>query len=161
MTRVLSGPAPKPQQTPQPTPRSRTLPKTSTPLQHKYVPSAVTQTHQCLAVYFLVTCGLWVSHPSRTPPFSSDEETSEEEEESEEEPPQTQKKAPQVYSTTVKAQRIHSTSRTPAHRTAVTALSESDSDWSDGSEMDEINVSQLHKHTDQNGNVEKGSYSKN
>lgn len=99
------------------------------------------------------------SHPSRTPPFSSDEETSEEEEESEEEAPQTQKKD----RTTVKAQtpKTHPTPRTPApaDRTAVTALNESDSEWTDGSEMDEINVSQLHKHTDQNGNV-KTSYSK-
>lgn len=103
------------------------------------------------------------SHPSRTPPFSSDEETSEEEEESEEEAPQTQKKAPLVNRTTVKAQtpKTHLTPRTPApaDRTAVTALNESDSEWTDGSEMDEINVSQLHKHTDQNGNV-KTSYSK-
>lgn len=132
VTRVVS----KQQQTPQPTPRSRTLPKTSTPLQQH-----------------------------KTPPFSSDEETSEEEEESEEEPPQTQKKGLPVNSTTVKAQtpktHLHSTphARAPADRTAVTALSESDSEWTDGSEMDEISISQLHKHTDQNGNVEKTSYS--
>ncbi|KAA0713233.1 Zinc finger protein [Triplophysa tibetana] len=138
VTRVMSGPAPKQHQTPQPTPRSRTrtLPKTSTPLQQH-----------------------------KTPPFSSDEETSEEEEESEEETPPTQKKAPQVNRTTVKAQmpKTHLSSTphttTPADRTAVTALSMSDSEWMDGSEMDEINVSELHKHTDQNGNVEKTSYS--
>ncbi|KAA0713353.1 Zinc finger protein [Triplophysa tibetana] len=139
VTRVMSGPAPKQHQTPQPTPRSRTrtLPKISTPLQQH----------------------------NGTPPFSSDEETSEEEEESEEEAPPTQKKAPQVNRTTVKAQmpKTHLSSTphttTPADRTAVTALSMSDSEWMDGSEMDEINVSELHKHTDQNGNVEKTSYS--
>ncbi|XP_056607460.1 cilium assembly protein DZIP1 isoform X2 [Triplophysa dalaica] len=138
VTRVMSGPAPKPHQTPQQTPRirTRTQPKTSTLLQQH-----------------------------KTPPFSSDEETSEEEEESEEEAPQTQKKAPQVNRTTVKAQmpktHLSSTTHTttPADRTAVTTLSMSDSEWMDGSEMDEINVSQLNKHKDQNGNVEKTSYS--
>ncbi|XP_057194842.1 cilium assembly protein DZIP1 isoform X2 [Triplophysa rosa] len=133
VTHVMSGPAPKQPQTPQPTPRSRT---STLPLQQH-----------------------------KTPPFSSDEETSEEEEESEEEAPQTPKKAPLVNRTTVKAQmpktHLSSTPRTttPADRTAVTALSKSDSEWTDGSEMDEINVSQLHKRTDQNGNVEKTSYS--
>uniref|UniRef100_A0A671RXM7 Cilium assembly protein DZIP1 n=1 Tax=Sinocyclocheilus anshuiensis TaxID=1608454 RepID=A0A671RXM7_9TELE len=147
VTRVVSGPAPKQQHTPQPTPRSRTstLPKTSTPLQHH-----------------------------RTPPFSSDEESSEEEESSkEEETPQTQKKSTLVNSTTVKAQTAktqqHSTPPAPAVRSAaavisadrtdVMALSESDSEWTDGSEMEELNLSQLHKHTDQNGNVEKITHS--
>ncbi|XP_051753327.1 cilium assembly protein DZIP1 isoform X2 [Ctenopharyngodon idella] len=146
VTRVVSGPAPKQLHTPQPVPRSRTspLPKTSTPLQHH-----------------------------RTPPFSSDEESSEEEETSEEEPPQTQKKSVLVNSTAVKAQTAkteqRSTPHTPAvryaapvisaDRTDVTTLSESDSEWTDGSEMKEINLSQLHKHTDQNGNVEKISHS--
>lgn len=146
VTRVVSGPAPKQQHTPQPVPRSRTsnLPKTSTPLQQH-----------------------------RTPPFSSDEESSEEEETSEEEAPQTQKKSVLVNSTTVKAQTAktqqRSTPHTPAVRSAapvissdrtdVTALSESDSEWTDGSEMKEINLSQLHKHTDQNGNVEKITHS--
>lgn len=110
----------------------------------------------------------------RTPPFSSDEESSEEEETSEEEPPQTQKKSVLVNSTAVKAQTAkteqRSTPHTPAvryaapvisaDRTDVTTLSESDSEWTDGSEMKEINLSQLHKHTDQNGNVEKISHSK-
>ncbi|XP_016423455.1 zinc finger protein Dzip1-like [Sinocyclocheilus rhinocerous] len=147
VTRVVSGPAPKQQHTPQPTPRSRTstVPKTSTPLQHH-----------------------------RTPPFSSDEESSEEEESSkEEETPQTQKKSTLVNSTTVKAQTAKTQQRsTPpapavrsaaavisADRTDVTALSESDSEWTDGSEMEELNLSQLHKHTDQNGNVEKITHS--
>ncbi|XP_073707826.1 cilium assembly protein DZIP1 isoform X2 [Garra rufa] len=148
VTRVVSGPAPKQQHTPQPTPRSRTstLPKTSTPLQHH-----------------------------RTPPFSSGEESSEEEEEesSEEETPQTQKKPALVNSTTVKARpaktQQRSTPRAPAvrstapviraDRTDVTALSESDSEWTDGSEMEEINLSHVHKHTDQNGNVEKITHS--
>lgn len=142
VTRVVSGPAPKQQHTPQPTPR--TLPKTSTPLQHH-----------------------------RTPPFSSDEESSQEEESSEEETPQTQKKSALVNSTTVKAQTAktqqHSTPHAPAVRSAapvisadrtdVTPLSESDSEWTDGSEMEEINLSQLHKHTDQNGNVQKITHS--
>ncbi|XP_043096939.1 zinc finger protein Dzip1 isoform X1 [Puntigrus tetrazona] len=148
VTRVVSGPAPKQLNIPQPTPRSRTstLPKTSTPLQHH-----------------------------RTPPFSSDEESSEEEEEesSEEETPQTQKKSSLVNSATVKAQTAKTQQRLTPHapavrsaapvisadRTDVTALSESDSEWSDGSEMEEINLSQLHKHTDQNGNVEKITHS--
>ncbi|XP_067315085.1 cilium assembly protein DZIP1 isoform X2 [Pseudorasbora parva] len=143
VTRVVSGPAPKHQQTPQPVPRSRTstLPKTSTPLQHH-----------------------------RTPPFSSDEDSSEEEETSEEEAPQTQKKSVLVNRPTVKAQTAktqqRSTPHTPAVRSAapvistdVTALSESDSEWTDGSEMKEINLSQLHKHTDQNGNVENITHS--
>ncbi|XP_051562506.1 cilium assembly protein DZIP1 isoform X2 [Myxocyprinus asiaticus] len=143
VTRVVSGPAPKHQHTPQPAPRSRTstLPKTSTPLQHR-----------------------------KTPPFSSDEESSEDEE-SEEEAPQMQKKPALVNSTPVKAHTPNQRSapHTPAVRSAapvisadqknMTALSESDSEWSDGSEMEELNLSQLHKHTDQNGNVEKITHS--
>ncbi|XP_051568712.1 cilium assembly protein DZIP1-like isoform X2 [Myxocyprinus asiaticus] len=136
-TRVASVPAPKQQYTPQPAPRNRTstLLKTSTPLQH-----------------------------NKTPPFSSDEESSEEEE-SEEEVLQMQKKPALVNSTPVKAPKPHQHSAPLASavrsaapvissdRTNVTALSESDSEWTDGSEMEEINLSQLHKHTDQNGNV--------
>ncbi|XP_065149815.1 cilium assembly protein DZIP1 isoform X2 [Paramisgurnus dabryanus] len=137
VTRVMSGPPPKQQHTPQPAPRSKTstLPKTSTPLQQH----------------------------SKAPIFSSEEETSEEEESSEEEAPKTQKKPPMVSSSnTVKAQtpKVHQRSPprhngSPALRAAVTAMSESDSEWTDGSEMEEINISQLHKHTDQNGNVKK------
>ncbi|KAK7154851.1 hypothetical protein R3I93_009713 [Phoxinus phoxinus] len=148
VTRVVSGPAPKQHHTPQPVPRSRTstLPKTSTPLQHH-----------------------------RTPPFSSDEDSSEEEETSEDEAPQTQKKSVLVNSTAVKAQTAKTQQRSSPHtpavrsaapvisanRTDVTALSESDSEWTDGSEIKEINLSQLHKHkhTDQNGNVEKITHS--
>ncbi|XP_051996393.1 cilium assembly protein DZIP1-like isoform X2 [Xyrauchen texanus] len=136
-TCVASGPAPKQQYTPQPAPRNRTssLPKTSTPLQH-----------------------------NKTPPFSSDEESSEEEE-SEEEALQMQKKPALVNSTPVKVSKprqrsspLASAVRSAApvissNRTHVTALSESDSEWTDGSEMEEINLSQLHKHTDQNGNL--------
>ncbi|XP_051985712.1 cilium assembly protein DZIP1-like isoform X2 [Xyrauchen texanus] len=142
VTRVVSGPAPKHQHTPQPASRSRTstLPKTSTPLQH-----------------------------CKTPPFSSDEESSEEE--SEEEAPEMQKKPAVVNSTPVKAHTPNQRSAplTPAVRSAapvistdqtnVTALSESDSEWSDGSEMEELNISQLHKHRDQNGNVKKITHS--
>ncbi|NP_001299827.1 cilium assembly protein DZIP1 isoform 1 [Danio rerio] len=148
VTRVMSGPASKQQRTPQPVPRSRSnVPhKTSTPLQHR-----------------------------RTPPFSSDEDSSEEEEEeeeeeesSDEESPQMQKKTVLVNSSTAKAQNTAKTQSTAqsvrpavaltsAEPTNVTTLS--DSDWSDGSEMEEINLSQLHKHTDQNGNLKNVTHS--
>lgn len=146
VTRVMSGPATKQQKTPQPVPRSRTsVPhKTSTPLQDH-----------------------------RTPPFSSDEDSSEEEDEeeeesSDEESPQTQKKTVLVNSSTAKVQNTAKTQSTAhsvrsaaaltsAEPTNVTTLS--DSDWSDGSEMEEINLSQLHKHTDQNGNLKNVTHS--
>lgn len=110
----------------------------------------------------------------QNPPFSSDEDSSEEEETSEDEAPQTQKKSVLVNSTAVKAQTAKTQQRSSPHtpavrsaapvisanRTDVTALSESDSEWTDGSEINEISLSQLHKHTDQNENVEKITHSK-
>lgn len=137
----------------------------------------------------MIVPSLRLSCFSRTPPFSSDEDSSEEEE-SEEESPQAQKATqPRVLhenATTVKPQPLRaqpcattrastprsaaprpSAQHSEAHqapvvsvsRTQVTAL-ESESDWTEGSEMEEIEIDQLQKHTDQNGNVQKTFHSK-
>ncbi|XP_007244256.3 cilium assembly protein DZIP1 isoform X1 [Astyanax mexicanus] len=151
-TKAASGRPPGQQHTPQTAHRTGTLIKTSTPKLHQ----------------------------NRTPPFSSDEDSSEVEE-SEEESPQAQKvshtRGPQVNSTTVKslprsslkpvsspqapparsaAQRsgVQQTPVVSVSRTEVSAV-ESESEWTEGSEMEEITLEQLQKSTDQNGNVQK------
>uniref|UniRef100_A0A3B1JE52 DAZ interacting zinc finger protein 1 n=1 Tax=Astyanax mexicanus TaxID=7994 RepID=A0A3B1JE52_ASTMX len=157
-TKAASGRPPGQQHTPQTAHRTGTLIKTSTPKLHQ----------------------------NRTPPFSSDEDSSEVEE-SEEESPQAQKvshtRGPQVNTTTVKSQPrsslkpVSSPQAPPARsaaqrsgvqqtpvvsvsRTEVSAV-ESESEWTEGSEMEEITLEQLQKSTDQNGNVQKIPHSKN
>ncbi|XP_028809608.1 cilium assembly protein DZIP1 isoform X2 [Denticeps clupeoides] len=142
VTRVVSGPVAKLLLTPQPAPRSRTntLPKTSTPK----------------SVY-----------SSRTSPFSTDEESDEET------PPQKPKtlQAKAQLSTAPQAAKVTQAkslklSALPAKepqvkssaalvtKTTVTAV-ESESEWTEGSEMEEIDPKQLqraHNHG-QNGNM--------
>lgn len=122
----------------------------------------------------------------RTPPFSSDEE-SEEEKEIEEEPPNRQRgksqqpslnqgvpvqtktsKAIPVLARQAAVRQSFSTSPqqtivldTHVTRTAVAKLSSDDEeDWSDVSELQEIDSRQFQSSKDQNGNVENRSFTK-
>ncbi|KAI4886638.1 hypothetical protein NFI96_012765 [Prochilodus magdalenae] len=155
VTRVMSGPPLRQQHTPQPAYRSKTgtLPKTSTPVLHQ----------------------------------NSDDSTTEEEE-SAEESPQAQKasqpKGLKVNTATVKTQPPRPQPRTAlqalvphsavlrpsaqhrAHQAPVVSVNstdvaamDSETEWTEGSEMEEISLDQLQKHTDQNGNVQKISHS--
>ncbi|XP_036946582.1 zinc finger protein Dzip1 isoform X2 [Acanthopagrus latus] len=169
-TQVTSGPAVKQPKTPQPAPRTKTTvqPKMSTPnsktVQRGYTP--------------------------RTPPFSSDEESEEEDSDMEEEQPikQQRGKSPQsrpnqatpvqirpskaspVQARQVPARHSFLSNQQPAPGTAtagrvtktvVTKIeSDEDDDWSDVSELQEIDPKQLQTHKDQNGNVEKRSFGK-
>ncbi|XP_026870291.2 zinc finger protein Dzip1 isoform X2 [Electrophorus electricus] len=153
VTRVASGHPPKLQHTPQPAHWSKTGTQTPKP--------TISLLHQ------------------KTPPFSSDENSSEEDE-SEEKSPQTQKpsqvKAPQVNTTAVKTQHPRAQQRTAPQALAprsdalhqrvqqapVLSVSrtegtevESESEWTEGSEMEELALERLSKLTDQNGNVQK------
>ncbi|KAK1798815.1 hypothetical protein P4O66_007091, partial [Electrophorus voltai] len=153
VTRVASGHPPKLQHTPQPAHWSKTGTQTPKP--------TISLLHQ------------------KTPPFSSDENCSEEDE-SEEKSPQTQKpsqvKAPQVNTTAVKTQHPRAQQRTAPQALAprsdalhqrvqqapVLSVSrtegtevESESEWTEGSEMEELALERLSKLTDQNGNVQK------
>eukprot|EP00066_Takifugu_rubripes_P015263 XP_011604529.1 PREDICTED: zinc finger protein DZIP1 isoform X1 [Takifugu rubripes] len=166
-TQVTSGPATKESQTPQPAPRNKTpaQPKTSTPIA------------KTLVTNFL----------SKTPPFSSDEE-SEEEAEMEEEPQKLHKGKSQQPSlnqgvpvllkygkaTPVLARQAavsHSFSTSPQQsraldarltKTVVTQLASDDEeeDWSDVSELEEVDSRQFQSSKDQNGNVENRPFGK-
>ncbi|XP_041835024.1 zinc finger protein Dzip1 isoform X2 [Melanotaenia boesemani] len=161
-SQAASGPAIKQPKTPQPAPRSRTTiqPKTSTP-NSKTV--------------FRVR--------NRTPPFSSEEESEEEDTEEEEEPLKqlTGKSAKSRFNQATPVQvRAHhtgpvltrqaavrqsSTSETSVGGTTRTAVTKMESDededeWSDISELQEIDPKQLQGHKDLNGNVEKRTYGK-
>uniref|UniRef100_UPI0037E82C18 cilium assembly protein DZIP1 isoform X2 n=1 Tax=Semicossyphus pulcher TaxID=241346 RepID=UPI0037E82C18 len=168
-TQVQSGPAVKQPKTPQPAPRTKTTtqPKTSTP-----------KTKMALRT---VT--------SKTPPFSSDEESEEDDTDMEKEQPpkHPSRKSPQprlnqAYPVQIKASKPspvqarqaatrHSFSSNSqqargsaggAMKTAVTKIEseEEDDDWSEVSELQEIDPRQLQSHKDQNGNVEKRSFGK-
>ncbi|XP_062303253.1 cilium assembly protein DZIP1 isoform X4 [Osmerus eperlanus] len=175
VTQVMSGPAAKQVQPPQPAPRTKTstLPKTSTPR----------------------------TPPFSSDEESEDEGETEEEEEEEEQPqkqrqergpqhkappprtPQPQPKPSQgrpTHTKPIPARPSHAKTtrsnlsqtqppppktqqqpRGPAvnknkttGKTAVTAV-ESEGEWTDGSEMEEIDLPQLQNYTDQNGNVGK------
>ncbi|XP_056883482.1 cilium assembly protein DZIP1 isoform X1 [Takifugu flavidus] len=166
-TQVTSGPATKESQTPQPAPRNKTpaQPKTSTPIA------------KTLVTNFL----------SKTPPFSSDEE-SEEEAEMEEEPQKLHKGKSQQPSlnqgvpvqlkygkaTPVLARQAavsHSFSTSPQQsraldarltKTVVTQLASDDEeeDWSDVSELEQVDSRQFQSSKDQNGNVENRPFGK-
>ncbi|KAM4710960.1 cilium assembly protein DZIP1 isoform 2-T10 [Anableps anableps] len=163
----ISATAVKQPKTPQPAPRTKAFiqPKTSTP----NMKSAVK------------------IRTSKTPPFSSDED-SEEESDMEEEPLQVQRvkslnrKSNRAEPVQIKASKptpvlarqaavSHSSSSKPqpprasvgsATRHAATKMeSEEDEDeWSDVSDMVEIDPRQLHGFKDQNGNIDKGNPSK-
>lgn len=124
----------------------------------------------------------------RTPPFSSDEESEEEETETEEEPPKHQRgksqqtilnqgvpvqtkpsKAIPVLARQAAVRHPFSTSPQPTTvsdprvtRTVVTKLASDDEeeDWSDVSELQEIDSRQFHSSKDQNGNVDNRSFPK-
>ncbi|XP_049919509.1 cilium assembly protein DZIP1 isoform X2 [Epinephelus moara] len=161
-TQVMSGPSAKQSKTPQPAPRIKTStqPKTSTP-----------NTKTALK-----------SFTSRTPPFSSDEESEEEDTDMEEEqPPKKQRgKTPQqrlnqvqIKASPVQARQVparHSFSSNPQQtrgsvggvtKTAVTKIeSDEEDEWSDVSELQEIDPKRLQSFKDQNGNVEKRNFGK-
>ncbi|XP_069577165.1 cilium assembly protein DZIP1 isoform X1 [Brachyistius frenatus] len=148
-----SGPAARQPKTPQPTPRTRTAgqPKTSTP--------NAKSASRIIAV--------------KTPPFSSDEEDdTEEEEEEEEEPPKHQRgksqqarpaQATPVHvragkpSPVLTRQTVVQRSAGPSPGRSPAAKMESDKeddDWSEVSELQEIDARQLQSCKDQNGNVD-------
>ncbi|XP_018527129.1 cilium assembly protein DZIP1 isoform X3 [Lates calcarifer] len=162
-----SGPAVKQPKTPQPAPRTKstTQPKTSTP-----------NTKTALRTF-----------TTKTPPFSSDEDSEEEVTDMEEEQPQKQQrgKSPQsrlnqATSVQIKASKAspvqarqaaprHSFSSNPQQfhgsvgvtKTAVTNMSDDDEDeWSEVSELQEIDPRQLQGYKDQNGNVDKRNFGK-
>ncbi|XP_047432413.1 cilium assembly protein DZIP1 isoform X2 [Mugil cephalus] len=158
-----SAPAVKQPKTPQPAPRTKpsTQPKTSTP-NAKAAPRIVT---------------------SKTPPFSSDEESEEEDTDTEDDPPlkhqrgklpqsrlnqaapvqiRAGKSSPGLVRQAVVRQSSASSLRTSVTKTAVTKI-ESDEeveeeDWSDLSELQEIDPKKLQSFKDQNGNVDKRNY---
>ncbi|XP_031708196.1 cilium assembly protein DZIP1 isoform X2 [Anarrhichthys ocellatus] len=161
-TQVVSGPAVKQPKTPQPAPRIRTTaqPKTSTP---KTAPRTFT---------------------SKTPPFSSDEESEEEDTDVEEERQQKHQrgKSPQPRLNQVQiraskaspvqprqAQARQSFASNPqqargsvggATKTAVANLESDEDEWSEVSELQEIDPKRLQSFKDQNGNVDKRSFGK-
>ncbi|XP_063733846.1 cilium assembly protein DZIP1 isoform X2 [Eleginops maclovinus] len=161
-TQVMSKPAVKQPKTPQPAPRTKTTsqPKTSTP-----------NTKSALRTF-----------PSKTPPFSSDEESEEEDTDMEEETPKTQQKGkspqPRINLTQIRASPVQS-SQAPSRnsfssnpqqtrgsgsgvtKTTVTKIETDEEDeWSDVSELQEINPKRLQSFKDQNGNVEKTNVGK-
>ncbi|XP_068575624.1 cilium assembly protein DZIP1 isoform X1 [Cebidichthys violaceus] len=161
-TQVVSGPAVKQPKTPQPAPRIRTTaqPKTSTP---KTAPRTFT---------------------SKTPPFSSDEESEEEDTDVEEERPQKHQrgKSPQPRLNQVQiraskaspvqsrqAQARQSFASNPqqargsvggATKPAVAKLESDEDEWSEVSELQEIDPKRLQSFKDQNGNVDKRNFGK-
>ncbi|XP_028428068.1 cilium assembly protein DZIP1 isoform X2 [Perca flavescens] len=159
-TQVVSGPAVKQPKTPQPAPRIKdtTQPKTSTP-------KAALRTFA-----------------SKTPPFSSDEESEEEDTDMEEEQRQRhhrgkspQPRPNQVQIRASKASLVqarpapasHSFSSNPQQargpvggvtRTTVTTMESDDEEWSEVSELQEIDPKCLQTYKDQNGNVDKRNF---
>ncbi|XP_073318497.1 cilium assembly protein DZIP1 [Pagrus major] len=167
-TQVTSGPAVKQPKTPQPAPRTKTTvqPKTSTP-----------NTKTALRGF-----------TPRTPPFSSDEESEEEDSDMEEEQPikhqrgkspqtrlnqatpvQTRankaspvqaRQAPAKHSFSSNPQQVRGSAGSVTKTAVIKIESDEDDDWSDVSELQEIDPKQLQTHKDQNGNVEKRSFGK-
>ncbi|XP_039998510.1 zinc finger protein Dzip1 isoform X3 [Xiphias gladius] len=168
-TQVMSGPAVKQPKTPQPAPRTKgtTQPKTSTP-----------NTKASLRTF-----------TTKTPPFSSDEESEEEDTEMEEEQPHNHQrgKSPQPRLNQASPVQFRASKASPVQarqaaarlpfasnpqqswgsvgvvtKTAVTKM-ESDDDedeWSEVSELQEIDPRQLQGYKDQNGNVDKKNFGK-
>ncbi|XP_036426378.1 zinc finger protein Dzip1 isoform X2 [Colossoma macropomum] len=167
VTRVISGPPARQQHTPQPAHRNKTstLPKTSTPVLHQKTP------------------------PFSSDETSSEEEESEEESPQAQktsqpkgpqantttkktQPPRAQPRIALQAASSSQALALRSAAFQPSaqhsgahqapvvsvNRTEVTAV-ESESEWTEGSEMEEITLHQLQTHTDQNGNVQKTSHS--
>ncbi|KAM4560265.1 cilium assembly protein DZIP1 [Odontesthes bonariensis] len=164
---VTSRPAVKQPKTPQPAPRTKTStqPKTSTP-------------------------NAKAAFTSKTPPFSSDEESEEEEDtdvEEEQSLKQQRGKSPKPRLNQATPVQIRATKASPVltrqvavrqsssprpqqswapgggvTRTAVTKMESEDEEdeWSDVSELQEIDPKQLQGYKDQNGNVEKKNHGK-
>uniref|UniRef100_A0A3B4U2R7 DAZ interacting zinc finger protein 1 n=1 Tax=Seriola dumerili TaxID=41447 RepID=A0A3B4U2R7_SERDU len=166
-TQVTSRPAVKQSKTPQPAPRTKstTQPKTSTPNTKSAVRTFTT----------------------RTPPFSSDEESKEEDTDMEEEqPPKHQRgKSPQPRLNQATPVQIRSSKASPVQarqaavrqsfssnpqqswgsvgvvtKTAVSKMESDEDDWSEVSELQEIDPKQLQGYRDQNGNVDKRNFGK-
>lgn len=163
---MTSWPAVKQPKTPQPAPRTKstTQPKTSTP-----------NTKAAVKTF-----------TSKTPPFSSNEESEEEDTDTEEEPPQKPQrgKSPQLrpsQATPVQIKASPVQSRQAATRqpfsskpqqswgsagvvtkTAVSKMEsdEDEDDWSEVSELQEIDPRQFQGYKDQNGNVDKKNFGK-
>ncbi|KAB5583866.1 hypothetical protein PHYPO_G00100700 [Pangasianodon hypophthalmus] len=144
VTKVASGPLARRQYTPQPAHQNNTStrPTTSTPMA-----------------------------PHKVPRFSQDEDSSEEEE-STKDSPQAQKAtvkshspgvqqhtAPPALASFQKAAQSSGSHQAPVFSKMEVTVQESESEWTEGSEMEEISLDQLQKHTDQNGNVPKTSCS--
>uniref|UniRef100_A0AAV2LCS2 Cilium assembly protein DZIP1 domain-containing protein n=1 Tax=Knipowitschia caucasica TaxID=637954 RepID=A0AAV2LCS2_KNICA len=131
--------------TPQAAPRSKSMaPKTSTPKDKTP----------------------WMSNSSMTPPFSSDEESEDEETDSEEAHQLDQRnKVSLVQNRSVLTKQASVTSinslQSRAPSAGVTKMdSEDEDDWSEVSELQEIDPKELPTFKDQNGNVEKKSVGK-
>ncbi|KAM6893944.1 cilium assembly protein DZIP1 [Xenentodon cancila] len=167
---TISGPAVRQPKTPQPAPRTRTAvqPKTSTP--------------NTKTAFRVIT--------SRTPPFSSEEESEEEGtdvDEEEESPKHQRGKSPKPKANQATSVQMRASRTTPilvrqgavrqpftskpqqsqssvggATRTAVTKMEsdEEEDEWSDVSELQEIDPKQLQGYKDQNGNVDKKNHDK-
>nr|XP_020443423.1 zinc finger protein Dzip1-like isoform X4 [Monopterus albus] len=155
-TQVMSASAVKQPKTPQPAPRTKTTapPKTSIP-NTKSIPRTFT---------------------TKTPPFSSDNESDEEMTDTEEEQPQDHPRAkslqPTLNQTALVQNRIEARQAPTRQflsnpqqsrgsvgavtKTAVTEMeSNDDEDWSDVSELQEVDPRQLHSYRDQNRNMGK------
>ncbi|XP_041822058.1 zinc finger protein Dzip1 isoform X2 [Chelmon rostratus] len=168
-TQVMSGPAVKQPKTPQPAPRTKTTtqPKTSTPS----------------------TKSVLRNFTPKTPPFSSDEESEEEDTDMEEEqsqkhqpgksPQSRQNQATPIQIRASKASPVQARQASASHlfssnhqqarvsvggvtETSVTKMEsdEEEDEWSEVSELQEIDPRQLQSHKDQNGNVDKRSFGK-
>ncbi|XP_033957902.1 cilium assembly protein DZIP1 isoform X1 [Pseudochaenichthys georgianus] len=161
-TQVMSKPAVKQPKTPQPAPRTKTTtqPKTSTPN----------------------TKGTLKTFASKTPPFSSDAESEGEDTDMEEEPPKTPQRGkspqPRLNLTQIRASPVQSgqaptrtsfSSNPPQTRvsgggvtktTVAKIESDEEDDWSDVSELQQIDPKRLQSFKDQNGNVEKRNVGK-
>ncbi|XP_034072900.1 LOW QUALITY PROTEIN: zinc finger protein Dzip1-like [Gymnodraco acuticeps] len=161
-TQVMSKPAVKQPKTPQPAPRTKTTtqPKTSTP-----------NTKNTLKTF-----------ASKTPPFSSDAESEGEDTDMEEEPPKKPQRGkspqPRLNLTQIRASPVQSgqapsrtsfSSNPPQTRgsgggvtktTVAKIESDEEDDWSDVSELQQIDPKRLQSFKDQNGNVEKRNVGK-
>ncbi|XP_043966301.1 zinc finger protein Dzip1 isoform X2 [Gambusia affinis] len=140
--------------TPQPAPRNKGFiqPKTSTPNRK---PTSKSST-------------------SKTPPFSSDEDSQDSKSDLHEEPPHLRRvkslnlmlqfkpnKPPPVLSRqSAVSQSSFSSKPQQSHHTAMKTQSDDDEEWSDVSDMAEINPRQLHGFKNQNSNNDKGSHVK-
>ncbi|MCI4375089.1 hypothetical protein PGIGA_G00105110 [Pangasianodon gigas] len=144
VTKVVSGPLARRQYTPQPAHQNNTATRPTTSTQMA---------------------------PHKIPLFSQDEDSSEEEE-SNKDSPQAQKAtvkshspgvqqrtAPPALASFQKAAQSSGSQQAPVFSKMEVTVQESESEWTEGSEMEEISLDQLQKHTDQNGNVPKTSCS--